>query len=96
MIMTSAVEARIHAVAPESIAIHFTFEQDFKFAPIPESGFRPVQRKVQGTIQDGMQHGHPPGTPQTVPYLHAVCHRYPAPGCKFVQLVGKNVRSYYI
>jgi hypothetical protein len=36
MIMTSAVEARIHAVAPESIAIHFTCdEQDFGFAPNP-------------------------------------------------------------
>jgi hypothetical protein len=33
MIMTSAVEARIHAVAPESIAIQFTCEQDFGFAP---------------------------------------------------------------
>jgi hypothetical protein len=35
MIMTSAVEARIHAVAPESIAIHFTCdEQTVRFAPV--------------------------------------------------------------
>jgi hypothetical protein len=39
MIMTSAVEARIHAVAPESIAIHFTCKQDFCFAPVRSGWF---------------------------------------------------------
>jgi hypothetical protein len=77
MIMTSAVEARTHAVAPESIAIHFTCdEHDFGFALIRYVGTGLVLEISPGSWYNtlcGSSAG--PVLPDTAALFHALYHR---------------------
>jgi hypothetical protein len=91
MIMTSAVEARTHAVAPVSIAIHFTCdEHNLRFPPDRGMiGPDPVALIIRGfRHQTASRIAAIRNLPETDACLRDECHHYhlPDPFVSFCKL----------